>query len=179
MTRRQYRYGSSAGLTDGHTNRAINVFVLNRVNPQLEAMLALEQPPRRLQRRVSVQNPPIVRPNAIQQRRNSLPAAIAAVPDATPFNRSQVLQDLGMGQLLQLDDSDDDVCFLVFFYTHFQPVKPVKLEKNVFIYIRFIFSIRRVTLVWKRRIVHRFLHTIQFLAERKSFRSNRIILPNK
>lgn len=106
-TRRQCRFGRSAGLTDRETSRAINVQVLNRVNPQMEAMISLNQPPRCLQRRMSVETAPVLRPNIIQ-RRNSVAAIQYTVPDPPPTNRSQILHELGMESLLYLDESDSD-----------------------------------------------------------------------
>lgn len=130
-------FGSAAGLTIHSTRNSINAFIDLEVNPQLEAMVALSQPPRRLIRRVSVHNLNRA-PNFVGQRRNSAPAigllsfatapaevpapapttASAAAPVPAPalapaaqFNRAQILDALGMPQLLYLDDSDVDVSY--------------------------------------------------------------------
>lgn len=112
VTRRLYAFGRSAGLTEDEVRRTVNIFVINRPNPQMEAMIALRRPPRRLQRRVSVDQRNVVR-NVVQnvpKRRHSISAVIAPqIPAATvvPLNRAQILVELGMERLLYLDDSEE------------------------------------------------------------------------
>lgn len=103
------RWARSADIIDA--TRAINAMIVVRRNPQLEAMLALAQPPRRITRRVSVYRPPVNIPQPIRQRRNSAPTTTAMIPTSPPIiSRAQLLQSLGMANLLSLD-SDEDVSF--------------------------------------------------------------------
>lgn len=111
MTRFFARYANSAGLNNVY--RAINERVILRRNPQLEALVALQQPPRRISRRVSVYKPPVTTPKPIANRRNSAPAKSQMVGLSPPLiTRAQLLQSLGMAQLLSLDD--DEVSFFLF-----------------------------------------------------------------
>lgn len=103
-----WKYGRSNGLTENETFKTVNFHLSIERVPKLKAMVALAEPPRLLQRRMSVDCENAVRPNVIKQHRNSI-ANISTAPGSAPLDRAQILHQLGMGRLLYLHGSDEEV----------------------------------------------------------------------